>query len=329
MKLVSRTFDGHRREYAAQLTKELEAAGVSAEVTTTVEPLAREPLFFLAIEDHPAVFASVAALRSALGLRTAGLLFRPGQSFTHGNARHTLKRAALRVVSRLPHTHVLTLLPHALDARFSTISNGWIYDPQLWDLASFDRFARPHESALQKQMTDAANGRRILVSLGEQHHDKGFDFLADMVGSKAFKHDEYVVFAAGRVSLPARAIARKFTAAGGILIDRMLTDDEFLGAYYTADLIWNCYAPRYDQASGVFGRAVQVGVPSVVRAGSYLEKLAGMLDHEIVAIAPERRDEAADRVSAFRLSGARTPSRIEDMRQASMTRILRVLEGQP
>jgi hypothetical protein len=330
MKLISRTFDGHRREYSAQLTKELKAVGLHAEVTTKVEPFTRDPLVFMAIEDHPAVFASVASLRSTLGLRTVGLLFRPGQTFSVNDARHRIKRSALRILSRLPNTSVLTLLPHDLDARFSTISNGWIFDPQLWDLASENRLKNPPQAALQQEMTEIAGGRRILVSLGEQNRDKGFEFLANILGSQEFRHDQYVVFATGRVSQHAKDIARGFTAAGGILIDRMLTDDEFLGAYYTADVIWNCYAPQYDQASGVFGRAVQLGVPSVIRAGSYLERLADMLEHEVIAISPADRHNAARAISTFspsRVHRRSEPQRVERLRAVSMDGLLRALTG--
>lgn len=58
--------------------------------------------------------------------------------------------------------------------------------------------------------------------------------------------------------------------------DRIVTDDEILRLYKVADLAWCCYAPDYDQASGVFGRALQTGVEPVVREGRVLSDIKSL-----------------------------------------------------
>ncbi len=63
-------------------------------------------------------------------------------------------------------------------------------------------------------------------------------------------------------------------AGGGLLIDRRLDDAELESLYVVSDVIWSCYAPEYDQASGIFGRALQLGVPVIVRRGSLLHRFA-------------------------------------------------------
>ena len=87
-----------------------------------------------------------------------------------------------------------------------------------------------------------------------------------------------------KVATASRHHAERFTANGGMLIDRHLDNDELLHLYRRADAIWSCYAPDYNQASGIFGRAVQLGVPAIVRKRSYLQPLAAELEHPVLAL---------------------------------------------
>jgi len=66
----------------------------------------------------------------------------------------------------------------------------------------------------------------------------------------------------------------RLRAVEAVVIDRNLTDEEFESLFGVADVIWACYAPSYDQASGVFGRAIQFGVPPIVREGSLIAAFA-------------------------------------------------------
>jgi hypothetical protein len=284
----------------------------------------------MAIEDHPAVFVAVAVVRSLLRRRTVGFMFRPGQCFTPRSPRHTLKRTVFRVVSKLPATHVLTLLPHDVDPRFDRISSGWIFDPQLWDLGTHDS-CRPQSTPLQDEIRASAGGRRILLALGDQNRLKGFDLLTRVLQSATFPVERIAAVVAGPVAPECRDMMNAFVSAGGLLYDRRLTDDEFLGLYFDANLIWNCYAPDYDQASGIFGRAFQVGVPSVVRAGSYLVKLAEHLGHPIVQIDPTDATSAAEVIAncAAEKCTNGTAARIEKLRQISLGALLAALAVSP
>jgi len=62
-----------------------------------------------------------------------------------------------------------------------------------------------------------------------------------------------------------------------IVEDRYDTDAEIVSLYRVADLAWCRYAPGYDQASLVFGRALQIGVTPVLREGSVIADLARMV----------------------------------------------------
>lgn len=56
-----------------------------------------------------------------------------------------------------------------------------------------------------------------------------------------------------------------------------MIDEEILSLYKVADLVWCSDAPDDDQASGVFGRAIQTGVEPVFRKGSLPDRLLSEL----------------------------------------------------
>src|ERR1700685_4165033 len=65
------------------------------------------------------------------------------------------------------------------------------------------------------------------------------------------------------------------------IYEPQLWDLQYLGVpdLQSADLVWSCYAPDYNQSSGIHGRAVQLGIPVVVRRGSYIDALGKSLSH--------------------------------------------------
>lgn len=79
------------------------------------------------------------------------------------------------------------------------------------------------------------------------------------------------------------------SSAGGFACNRFISDEELLAFYANADLIWCAYSKDYDQASGILGRAVQLGIPAVVRKGSLIQKLCELEGFAHVAI-----DDTAD-----------------------------------
>jgi hypothetical protein len=93
-----------------------------------------------------------------------------------------------------------------------------------------------------------------------------------------------VFIAAGKVASECVEAAKQFEAAGGILIDRFISDDEIIALYRHAALVWAVYAPTYDQASGIAGRAYQFGIPIAVRHGSHMNNLLAALEHPAIAV---------------------------------------------
>jgi hypothetical protein len=292
--VYSRSDSGHRAAYLRFV-----ATFMRCRRGTLGEALrARQPVLFLTIEDGFTAYLAVALLRALRGRRTVGLLFRPRPAVESGRARHRLKRAALALLRRLDAVRTLTILPFSIDARFARIADGWIYDFQLWDLTAAQRDlmtaapgARADRPGPAAEIAARAGARAVVCAVGTQTKDKGFDSFVAACGAAAPLRDRLLFAFGGRVDRALAPLVTGFVRDGGVAVDRRLDDDELLQLYGVADLIWACYAPGYDQASGVLGRAAQAGVPVVVRADSVLHALCAQEEIAHVPLdprAPER-----------------------------------------
>jgi len=191
-------------------------------------------------------------------------------------------------------------MPFAVFPRFEQVATGWIYDPQLWDLLHFGFSENSAFPMLQDLLSIKASSRRILTALGLQHQGKGFDYLVDLWCSSAEVRENFLFVVAGKVDYRSAQKAEMFVQEGGLLINRHLSDGELMYMYRCAHIIWSCYSPTYNQASGIFGRAIQFGVPVTVRKGSYLENLGGILFHPTLALPFENADIAAKEILAWK-----------------------------
>lgn len=238
------------------------------------------PVLFL-MADHKIHYYFLAALFRALsGKRTVGLLFRPVPAVQAQTWSQRGKKILLKLLKELKQVKTLSIIPVPLVPETVEIVDGWIHDLQLWDLGLkerklFDdlRAGLVHEShpAMQfyRQIKKSANGKPTMISLGAQGKEKGYSILADAVPLLA-KNDWFVV-AAGRVVEDQKEKTLVFLENRMMSVNRYLDDDEMIAAYAAADVVWCLYDPSYDQASGILGRAVQLGVLPLVRQGSLSE----------------------------------------------------------
>lgn len=276
--LISASDAGHRASYAT-----LFSGFFSTRVATA--PWAAlatgAPVLFLMIEEHFAGYAIVAAIRALFGRRTVGLMFRPGPALEGGDLRTRLKQWILRVLRHMPNVSTLTIVPFDVAPGFARIADDYIHDPQLWDLSAnecalvaelADGSRKVPEAALVADLRSAAGSRRVVGAVGRQDRDKGFDLFArTFAASDAIR--EVALFAyAGKVGARERDDADALAAAGGYAINRFVSDGELLAMYAASDFIWCVYAPDYDQASGIFGRAVQLGRVPIIREGSMIHR---------------------------------------------------------
>jgi hypothetical protein len=220
-------------------------------------------------------------VRSLLGRTTLGLLFNPMSALLGGSLKARIKRTLLFILKRNPFVTTLTILPFYVEPHLYKVSDGWIYDFQLWDLSSgqlanFNDLKNPTTSdigsPLMSRVNDFSRGRNVVTSLGVQSKIKGVDGLVS--AALLLNSEKYCFVIAGTQDKYAKELIESVSPGSILSIDRYLDDSELLELYACSAFIWCCYHPLYDQASGIFGRASQFGVCSILRSGSAIHKIA-------------------------------------------------------
>jgi len=278
------TRSGHRGAYLDFLASTLGLQSVYGIISFKmfIRLVAAEKLLFATLDDDMASFTIVTIVRSILGRPTTALFLRPAQCFISTKIKYGIKRVFFQALRRLPRLTLLTITPFSLAPQYRLIAHDGVHDPQYWDMHNGVTVIPPSKTDLSETVRQQANGRKIICALGTLSTIKGFVFLSETLTHHPTLSKSTFVVAAGSVPFQVRATADKFVESGGHLIDRRISDDEMASLYGVADLVWSCYAPEYDQASGIFGRAVQYGVPVLVRKDSLICRLA--LDLGVPAI---------------------------------------------
>lgn len=247
------------------------------------------PVLFLMVEEAFLLYVVVGLLRALMGRRTAGLVLRPMPLVLSRRQSCRWRRAMLGWLKRFERIHTLTILPFSVLPAFSTIAKGWIYDFQLWDLTDAER-----EAVERLRSERQPGGRRVLSAIGTQSRSKGFDLFTDSYVRSAALREHFQFIACGRIGPALADYAAAFSEAGGVTVDRSVSDAELLGAYAASDAIWCLFPPVGDHASGVLGRAAQLGIPVVVRYGSLAHRLCIV---ENICHVPATADGVAERLA--------------------------------
>ncbi|EJU08912.1 hypothetical protein LH128_31650 [Sphingomonas sp. LH128] len=268
--IYNKSMSGHRAAYMRYISDIFKCRQVGKLRTFGVS----NPVLFLMIEDSFALYVIVALFRSLLGRRTVGLLFRPGPAAEGATLRLRIKRMLLKMLKILPAVRTLTIIPFSIAPHFRNIADDGIYDLQLWDFASEaggDLLAS-HSVSPPADLVDIANGRRVISTIGAQNVNKGYDVFTSVWHANQDLHRHVLFASGGKVAPSLSAIGRRFELEAGFSVNRFISDEELLGFYSHSDLIWCYYSSDYDQASGVLGRAIQFGIPVIVRPGSLSHK---------------------------------------------------------
>lgn len=277
----SRTLSGHRREYLDFSIglfggERVDAFGMFK---------SSRPVLFLMVEDSFVLYFVVSVWRSLFGWRTVGLLFRPKPAIEAKNWRLRIKKGMLKFLRRINAVSTLSIVPTPLDPRFDEIVDGWIYDFQLWDLSSSDRELFNHLISANTSEIDGdqdavrlvntvkgiANGKLVISTIGRQDSDKGFDQFSTFFQQESVAENWHPVVG-GKVSEACKGHSSNLETKGATVLDRFVTDAEIIGLYAVTHIVWCAYAESYDQASGILGRAVQLGLPVIVRKGSISQR---------------------------------------------------------
>lgn len=274
--LFSASDAGHRASYLALFATLFPSRRAHSLVEVLFSP---NPALFLMIEESFGAYAAISFLRSLLGRRTAGLLFRPGPAVTPTNLRLRFKSMILRLLRATPRIHTITILPFDVDPRMAKIADNWIHDPQLWDLSEAEkvqvenlRAKRESGAGLSGEIRCQADNRLVVTAIGRQDRDKAFDLFARLYATSPALQESALFAYGGKVDPKLESDAEAFERAGGFAAQRFISDSEVLELYAAADLVWSTYAQGYDQASGIFGRAIQLGMTPIVRDGSLIHR---------------------------------------------------------
>lgn len=272
---------------------------------------AKVPALFLLLDDTFIFFICISIVRAALGRRTVGFLFLPLLSAAGKRPKNIIKRMLLKVLKKIDNVRILTILPFHVEPKFNSIADDWIYDPQLWDLSNStkERVAERRQNGVaREQLRCGCSGSEeasiVVCAMGRQDEGKGFGTFSNL--PTLFKTAvTRVQFAfGGKVASEYAAAFEKFSKAGGIGLNRFISDAELFDFYGAADFVWASYSPDNDQASGIFGRAVQLGIPTIVRKNSMIHRLCEIESFPHIAFDPNAPDELLREMLSFKPSGS-------------------------
>jgi hypothetical protein len=99
-----------------------------------------------------------------------------------------------------------------------------------------------------------------------------------------FIQDNFYFASGGKISGVSDAQIKLFSNSGALVINERISNEQLVALSKSADLIWACYSPNYDQSSGVLERAIQYNLPTIVRGGSVAECILMELAYENVLI---------------------------------------------
>lgn len=275
MNIYTKSLDGHRKEYLNFWINEF--GGERSSIMKII--FSKKVSVFLMIEEGFFIFLLVSIARLIQKKVTIGLLFRPGPLENVNSIKLTLKKLALKLLRKSRFSCVLTILPHYLFNKINHYSKDWIYDFQMWDLSDSQYFRFKSlksgviTSPICEQILLKAKGRKVVVSFGIQNTNKCTTLFMSTFSNNFQIRDNFLFVSAGAQDSNNKDQIEYFNKMGGLVIDRHIKEAEIIDLYSAADIMWALYSKTYDQASGILGRSIQLGVLTIVRKNSLIDKL--------------------------------------------------------
>lgn len=265
--------DGHRRDYFRVLRRVLGGVVASGPLLQRLPVLlSARKLVCSTCDDYLSGFFLLSICRALLGRPTVGLSIRTETIFQRSGYAQQVKRVMLKFLKFVPKVNVITFMPHWAEPRLAAYTGDWMYDPQYWDLPWLSAPPLGALATVLAEVRKLAGRRPVVASLGHQRRVKGVEYFMELY-EHAEMRERFCFVCIGPIWDVDRTLVARFQKAGGVFVDRQLRDDEILPIYALADVVWACYRPDYDQSSGIFGRAIQLGKPTIVRTQSYLAVL--------------------------------------------------------
>jgi hypothetical protein len=216
-----------------------------------------------------------------------------------------------------------------LQPEIANLFTDWIYPISDWYESSADN--QDESRSFEKLIREHANGRAIIIYLGAITDEKGFDFFTDLLWEDLLNCATFAFVAAGKVRKNSAHAVQRFIKGGGLLVDRYISDSEFLAGIDVADLVWNCYRSDNDQYSAIFGLAYRAGARVIVRRDSYIDRVALDLQFPTVQIQYTDAKRALEAIRASRTLMIEKPKQemISVMKERTCERLLYYLGCSP
>jgi hypothetical protein len=235
-------------------------------------------VLFSTLDDSLGFFIFVSVIRSILLRRTVGLFLRPQTCFETFRNYYPWKKVIFKALKLLPGLTIATITPYDVAPEYGQVSHIGLTDVQYWDWTRPGQTLNVQREPLNDKIEALAGRRAILTTIGMVSAHKGLDFLADCLEKNPNINNKLMICCIGSVLKGHEELADRLKRHGAFVLGRFATDSEIDSAYVFSDAIWCCYSPKEDQASGVFGRAIQVGCPVWIRANSKIARLAEKAD---------------------------------------------------
>jgi hypothetical protein len=267
---------GHRRSYLDIFEGMfgLDILVGRSSIPTLFRLIRAKTILFATLDDHMFSFVFVASVRSLFNKPTVALFLRAEKCFESSKWHYFFKRIIFSLIRNFRGLNIATITPFSSAPQYKKIANMGLYDPQYWDIYDDPSFNKAKSTNLSLMIESRSNGRKICFILGSLTSIKGLSFINDTLEKYPEIMSQFLFVFAGKSTVFESKIMGSLKEKDTLIVDRFISNDEMSSAYTVADIIWCCYAPEYNQASGIFGRAIQLKKHVIVRENSIISQFA-------------------------------------------------------
>ena len=331
--IIEPNLTGHGFDQLTAIRDLLSESGIASVHKRNLWPhvFTRSPVLFPSLDGFLLVFLIVAPVRALFWSRTVAIWHRPKSSTAGPGLKHYVKRCAVRLIKYVPLVAIISVQRPELQREIAGLVTDWIYQTVQWHKPLKVQQAPDDPSHFEETIRLHAGRRAILIYLGLIDRAKGFEFFVELLKEAVRSGDMFAFVAAGTIKHDSADVARRFINAGGLLVDRYISDCEFLAGVELADWVWACYRPDNDQNSGIFGLAYQAGRRVIVRSGSFVARMAADLEYPIIEVRYGDVKGAMHEICASRMLKIDKPKHeaVSMMKEQTRERLLHYLGYDP
>ena len=267
---------GHRRSYLDIFEGMfgLDILVGRSSIPTLFRLIRAKTILFATLDDDIFSFVFVASVRSLFNKPTVALFLRAEKCFESSKWHYFFKRITFSLMRNFRGLNIATITPFSSAPQYKKIANMGLYDPQYWDIYDDPDFNKSKSTDLSLMIENQSNGRKVCCILGALTSIKGLSFINDTLEKYPEIMNQILFVFAGKSTAFESNIMDSLKEKDTLVVDRFTSNDEISSAYKVADIIWCCYAPEYNQASGIFGRAIQLNKCVIVREDSIVSQLS-------------------------------------------------------